>query len=254
MNTYTVGDLATMAGITVRTLHHYDEIGLLVPSGRSTSGYRIYDNDAVERLRAILTYRQLGLSLEETSDAIDNDTQETLRHARDRVHRQIAHLEKIAASLTRSISSTTQGDALTPEEKLAVFGDFDPDEYVDDAEQRWGDTDAFDESTRRTGTYDAQDWKHIRAENDDISRQFVSLMAAGIDPDSPEAASLVEQHRAHISRWYYECAPEIHAGLGRLYVADTRFTDNIDKAGNGLAAYMSAAITAVYDTASDDRS
>ena len=254
MSTYTVGELATMAGITVRTLHHYDEIGLLTPSGRSRSGYRIYDDDAVDRLRTILTYRELGLSLDETAQAIDHDAVASLLTARDRILGQIARLERIATSLTRSLASTTRGDTMTPKEKLAVFDGFDPDEYVEEVEQRWGDHDTFHESIRRTATYDVQDWERIRAENDDIAQHFVSLMAAGIGADSPEAGALVERHRAHISQWYYECTPEIHAGLGLMYVADTRFAENIDKAGEGLAAYLSGAIAAVYDAASDDRS
>ncbi len=254
MSTYTVGELASMAGVTVRTLHHYDEVGLLVPSDRTPSGYRIYDEEAVERLRAILTYRELGLSLDETTRAIDHDTDEALRSARDRVYTQIARLERIATSITRSLTSVSQGDTMTPEEKLAVFGDFDPDEHTEEAQRQWGAGGAFEESIRRTATYGLQDWERIQAENDSIARRFVALMAEGIEAGSPEAAALVDEHRAHISRWYYECTPEIHTGLGQMYVEDSRFTDTIDTAGEGLAQYLATAIAARYSSASDDRS
>jgi MerR family transcriptional regulator, thiopeptide resistance regulator len=115
-----------MAGITVRTLHHYDEIGLLEPSARTPGGYRLYDEAAVERLRTILTYRELGLSLEETTGAIDGDAKGALRLARDRVFRQIAHLEQIAASLSRSLNENLKsGESMTTNDKLSVFGNFD---------------------------------------------------------------------------------------------------------------------------------
>jgi len=254
MTTYTVGELASMAGITVRTLHHYDQIGLLTPSGRTAGGYRVYDEEAIERLRTILTYRELGLSLEETAEAIDHDADAALRTARDRVFDQIDRLEKIAASLTLSLADTTQGDIMTPEEKLAVFGDFDPDAHTDEVLERWGDSGTYRESIRRTATYDADTWVRIRAENDAISRRFVALMDAGVLPDAAEARVLVDEHRAHISRWYYECTPQIHAGLGVMYATDPRFAKNIDKAGDGLSAYLSDAIAAAYDSLSEERS
>ena len=254
MTNYTVGDLASMSGITVRTLHHYDTIGLLTPSGRTSSGYRLYDEDAINRLRLILTYRELGLNLEETAAAIDDSPDEVLHAARRRVFCQLARLEKIASSLTRSLSSTQQGDAMTPEDKLKVFGDFDPTEHADEVALRWGDTDSYEDSMRRTNTYDAEDWERIQAESRDIAGRFVELMEAGVAADGPGTRALVEEHRAHISRWYYECSPEIHAGLGAMYSTDTRFSENIDRAGQGLAAYLSEAIAAAYDGASEDRS
>ena len=137
---------------------------------------------------------------------------------------------------------------MTPEEKLSVFGDFDPAEREEEARQRWGDTDAYAQSARRTSGYTKQDWEAIQAEAADIYAEFATLQRRGTDPDSPEAAAMVETHREHISRWFYDCSPEIHAGLGQMYVADQRFADNIDKSGDGLSAYLSAAIEARYAT------
>ena len=249
MSSYTVGDLASMAGITVRTMHHYDKIGLLSPSSRTSSGYRLYDDDDVERLRTILTYRELGLSLSETARALDEDPEETLRTARDRVLRQIVRLEHIARNLTTSLTDTgmTGAPAMTSEDKLAVFGDFDPDEHTAEVTQRWAETDAYKESARRTPTYSASDWEHIRSENDDIYRRLAELKDAGAPASSPEAQLLVEEHRRHISRCYYDCTPEIHAGLGQMYTSDSRFTSSIDATNVGLAAYLSEAIAASLD-------
>ncbi len=241
-----VGDLARLAGVSVRTLHHYDDIGLLVPTDRTDSGYRTYDDTSVDRLRAILTYRELGLSLEEIAAAIDEDPLESLVSARQRLRARLARLSAIADALDTAITNEQGGTPMTPEEKLAIFGEFDPDEYAEEVDQRWGETEAFEESARRTSTYTKNDWQAIQNEASDIYRQFVSLMEADVSPASDEARVAVEAHRAHISRWFYECTSEIHKGLGSMYTGDPRFTANIDEAGEGLANYMSEAIAAAY--------
>jgi len=250
MATYTVGELASMAGITVRTLHHYDEVGLLNPTSRTPAGYRLYDEAGVERLRSILTYRELGLSLAETADAIDGDTNDALRLARDRVFDQISRLELIAASLSRSLTeSNDEGATMTTNDKLGVFEDFEPSQFSQEVESRWGDSSAYRESARRTTNYNEEDWATIRAELEEIYDGFAALMDEDISNDSPQARSLVAEHRAHISRWYYECSPEIHRGLGQMYAQDPRFKENINASGTGLAEYLSATIAAAYDTA-----
>lgn len=247
MTTYTVGELASMAGITVRTLHHYDEIGLLEPSSRTPSGYRIYDDNGVDRLRTILTYRELGLSLDETREAIEGDTTNTLRLARDRVFGQIARLEQIATSLSRSLAqSNDEGETMTSNDKLGVFEDFEPSIYEEEAESRWGDSSTYQESIRRTNAYNETHWTAIRSEIDAIYAQFTTLMNEGIPSDGKRAHSLVEEHRAHISRWFYDCSPDMHRSLGQMYTTDPRFRKNIDATGQGLAEYLSASIAATY--------
>ncbi len=248
MTIMTVGKLAEVSGVTVRTLHHYDEIGLLVPPLRTEAGYRIYTDAEIDRLQAILTYRELGLGLGEISAAIDAPETSfgVLRTARKRIDERIAHLKAIARSLDAAIAQEGKESTMTPEEKLSVFGDFDPAEYEEEAQQRWGGTDAYAQSARRTSSYTKQDWEAIQAEAADIYAGFAALQREGKAPNSPEAAAMVETHRQHISRWFYDCSPEIHAGLGQMYVADRRFADNIDKSGDGLSAYLSAAIEATY--------
>jgi hypothetical protein len=133
---------------------------------------------------------------------------------------------------------------MTPEETLQVCGEFNPAAYEEEARQRWGDTDAYQESKRRTARYAKQDWDQIRSESEDINSAFVELMKAAAPAAGVEAMDLADRHRAHISKWFYRCTPEIHAGLGHMYVADARFTENIDKTAPGLAKYMSDAIAA----------
>ncbi len=123
-----------------------------------------------------------------------------------------------------------------------MFGD-QPD-YAAEAEERWGGTEAYRESMRRTSAYTDADWKAIGDESARINAAFMALMAASILPESTEAMEIAARHRDHITRWFYDCTPEIHAGLADMYVTDPRFTAGIDGAGEGLAGYMSAAIKA----------
>lgn len=121
---------------------------------------------------------------------------------------------------------------------------FNHAEYEAEAAERWGHTDAHKQSAARTATYTRDDWNRLSAEAEAINAALVQLMNAGVAPDSDDAMQLAEEHREHISAWFYACPPQMHAALGAMYVADPRFTANIDKAGEGLAAYLSAAIAA----------
>ncbi|NNC91470.1 MAG: TipAS antibiotic-recognition domain-containing protein [Acidimicrobiia bacterium] len=121
---------------------------------------------------------------------------------------------------------------------------FDAADHEPEARQRWGDTDEYRESARRTAAYTKADWAQIGREADEINQSFLELMARGTP--AGETTATVDRHRDHISKWFYECTPEIHAGLGQMYIEDARFTENIDKAGVGLARYMADAIAARY--------
>jgi DNA-binding transcriptional MerR regulator len=248
MNTRTVGQIAKLSGLTVRTLHHYDDIGLLTPSERGDNGYRRYTDGDLERLRQILVYRELGLGLDEIASIVDRevDPSEALLAERRHISDRIERLRAIAEMIDATVETQRKGMTMTPEEKLSVFGDFDPAEYEEEAKERWGDTDAYAQSVRRTSSYTKADWENINDEADGIYDRFVGLMDAGNAPGDAQTAKVVDAHRAHISRWFYECSPEIHAGLGVMYVQDPRFTENIDKHGTGLAQYMSDAIADRY--------
>ncbi len=248
MDTTTIGDVARLAGITVRTLHHYDDIGLLTPTERRPNGYRGYTDRDISRLQQILAYRELNLGLDEIARMLNepSDTIEALGKARLRIDDQLAKLRRIAAGLDAAIEAETKGTRMTPEEKLEAFGDFDPDGFADETRERWGNSDAYGESVRRTSAYTPADWKRQRAETDEIYQALLTLMAADTPEDSPEAAALVDAHRAQMTKWFYDCTPEIHAGLGTMYVTDERFRTNINASGDGLAEYLSAAIEARY--------
>jgi len=243
----TIGDVARLAGVTVRTLHHYDAIGLVTPQERADNGYRLYRRAEIERLQEVLFLRELGFALDEIGAIVgrpDYNRQEALHRQRDLLEAKADHLLTLVDAVDTAIRAEETGMKLTNEEMLEVFGDFNPREYEAEVEERWGDTDAYRQSARRTARYTKADWERLGAEADEINRRFVHLMADGVAADSEAAMEVAAAHRAHISKWFYECPIEMHAGLGQMYITDQRFRDNIDQAGEGLAEYMAAAIAA----------
>ena len=245
--TLTVGEVARLAGVTVRTLHHYDEIGLLSPGDRSDAGYRRYDEADLDRLQRILFYRELGFGLDDirtviTAGGVDASAHLRRQHAmlRDRIRR----LERMAAAVEKAMEARTMGINLTPEERFEVFGDFDPDQHAAEVEERWGDTDAYRESQRRASGYTKEDWKRINAEGQAALQQVVDAMRAGKPADSAEAMAGAEAHRQQITSAFYECTYAIHVGLAEMYLADPRFTATYEQVAPGLAQYLHDAIKA----------
>jgi DNA-binding transcriptional MerR regulator len=249
--TWTVGQVARLAGVTVRTLHHYDQIGLLPPSGRAANGYRTYTAVDLARLQRVLSWRELGFDLEQVADLVATDgspatVAEQLRRQHSLLVERIERLQAVAATVHKTMEAHDMGIRLTPEEMLEVFGEHDPTEHAEEAKERWGETDAYQESQRRTSRYTKDDWLRIRQEGDAVNEAFAAAMRAGHATDSPEAAAAAVAHREQISRWFYEVTPEVHQGLAQMYVADPRFTATYDAIEPGLAAYVSEAVQALY--------
>jgi DNA-binding transcriptional MerR regulator len=244
---HTVGTVARLAGVTVRTLHHYDEIGLLTPSGRSDAGHRRYADPDLERLQRILFFRELGFGLDEIKKVMHDggaDASAHLRRQHAMLRERIRRLERMATAVEKALEARTMGVSLTPEERLEVFGDFDPDAHAAEAEEHWGEADAFRESQRRTARYTKADWQRMKEESAAPITALAAAMHAGTPADSVAAMDAAEAHRQHISRWFYECMYEIHVGLGEMYVADPRFRATYEKMAPGLAEYLRDAIVA----------
>jgi DNA-binding transcriptional MerR regulator len=247
---YSVGQVAGFAGVTVRTLHHYDEIGLLVPSERTYAGHRRYTGADLDRLQQILFYRELGFPLEEVAVLLDDpdaDPRAHLRRQHELLTARIEKLQKMAAAVEHAMEARKMGIDLTPEERFEVFGDKDPEQYAEEAEQRWGDTEAWAESQRRAARYTKEDWKRIKAEVDDWQERYAALVAAGEQPDGEAAMDLAEEHRQHISRYYFEVPYEMHRCFAEMYVSDERFKAFYDSQRPGLAEHLRAAILANAD-------
>lgn len=242
---YTVSDLARRSGVTVRALHHYDAIGLLAPSGRSTAGYREYSSADAHRLGRILAYRACGLTLADIASVIDDD--EPIGHLR----RQLAlldarrqELDTQRETLRRALEGRQMGINLDPDEMLEVFGAHDPTQYAQEVEERWGDTDAYHESHRRTSSYTKDDWQRLGAESEAVEAEFADCLRAGEPTDGVRVKAAAERHRSHIDAWFYPCSHEMQVGLAEMYVQDPRFRAHYDDIEAGLANYVHDAIVA----------
>jgi MerR family transcriptional regulator, thiopeptide resistance regulator len=245
---YTVGAVARLAGVSVRTLHHYDEIGLLTPAGRSPAGYRLYSLADLGRLREILYYRELGFTLDQIVQIMADPQQDAAGHLR-RQHRllreQISRRQNLLAAIEKEMEARKMGIALTPEEQFEIFGtDKVSGEWAGEAERRWGHTEAWKQSQRRTATYTKEDWIAIKAEVAEINQEMLAAMRAGVPATGQRAMDAAERHRQHISRWFYDCGYAMHRGLAELYLADQRFGKNYDDMAPGLAQYMHDAMLA----------
>lgn len=244
---YSVGQVAEFAGVTVRTLHHYDEVGLLRPRDRSGAGYRRYAESDLERLQQIMFYRELGFALDQIAVMVDDreaDASEHLRRQHALLTERRKRIDTMVEAVERAMEADKMGISLTPEERFEVFGDQDPAQYADEAHERWGETDAYRQSQSRTRAYTKADWLAIKAEAADITNGFADAMRRGDASDSTSAMDLAERHRQHITRWFYDCPPRFHQGLADMYVADERFAATYNQVAAGLAQYIHDAIHA----------
>ena len=250
---YTVGDLARVAGVTVRTLHHYDAIGLLVPSGRTPAGYRTYDYPDVLRLQRVLGYRALGLSLDAIGALLDDPTADPVEQLRDQhalLGARASELQRQIAAIEKAMEAHAMGIQLTPEEMFEVFGDGDPTEHAAEAADRWADTDAYRQSQRRTSRYTKADWQQMKVDTALVEAGFVAVYRSGAPATSPAAMDTAEAHRQNITKWFYDCSPGMHRALAQMYVEDERFTAHYEDHAEGLAQFVHDAVTANADRAS----
>jgi DNA-binding transcriptional MerR regulator len=241
---FTVGEVAR---ISVRTLHHYDEIGLVKPSGRSAAGYRLYTQADLDRLQQVLFYRELGFKLEDIVPILADpafDRRKALITQRAMLEEQLERTRSVLTLVEKTIRALDGEWTMTKEEMFEVFGDFDPTEHEAEAKERWGNTEAYRESTKRAKAYKKEDWKKIKAEAEEIGAAFVEAAAAGLKATDPKVIAIAERARLHIDRWFYPCSKEMHANLGRMYVEDPRFTATYEKMRPGLAVYVRDAILA----------
>lgn len=243
----TVGEVADLAHVSVRTLHHYDEIGLLRPGRRTDAGYRLYGPAELARLHEVLLFRELGLSLTDIAAVLEEPPPArarallTHRQALEHRHRRTG---AVLRAVDRAIEILEKGEKMSDTELFDGFEDFDHARHAEEAEERWGDTDAYRQSMRRTKRYTRADWAAVKQEADDIMKRFVALMESGARAESEEAMALAEDHRRHIGARFYDCPPLMHAGLADMYEADPRFGEHFEKYAEGLTAFVSAAIRA----------
>ena len=249
MDAKTVGAVAALTAVSVRTLHHYDHIGLVVPSVRTPAGYRGYTDADIERLHVVLVYRAVGLQLEDIRALLDHDVD-----ALERLERQHRLLLEQADRLQHTIKAVEElmdahrsGIQLTAEEQIEIFGTtaFGED-YAVEAQQRWGETDAWKQSQQRAAKFTKQDWIDIKAEGDALLQALAEAKRDGVQPGSPVADELVARHRAAIEK-FYDFGGEMHRNLVEMYVADERFTRYYDDVEPGLAQFVRDIVLASID-------
>lgn len=236
----TVREVALLSGVSVRTLHYYDSIGLLRPAETTQTGYRLYGDGELKTLRQILFFRELGFSLEEIRKILSSpgfDPEKALRE-----HRKILLLER-----DRLNGLIGLVDKILKGERQMSFEEFDSSEietarrrYAREAREKWGGTEAYRESGEKTAFYGPQDWEKIQSGMSEIFRAFAAEMKK--PPEDPAVQALVVRWRDFITQKFYHCTDDILAGLGETYVSDKRFQRNINRYGDGLAAFIAAAI------------
>jgi len=244
-----VGQVAETFGVTVRTLHHYDAEGLVVPSARTPAGYRLYTDADLARLATVVTYRRLGLPLSEVRALLDGEgtAEEHLRRQRDAVVSRLGELEQLVTAIDRALEREMEQRPATADELKELFGDGFSEEYQSEAQERWGESDAWKQSAARTKSYTKADFEQIKAEADAVNVAFVAALQSGAPAGSVEAMDAAEAHREHIERWFYDLDHGFHRGLADMYVADPRFTATYEQQAPGLAAYVHDAIHANAD-------
>lgn len=242
----TVGQVAETLGVTVRTLHHYDELGLVVPSERSRAGYRLYTEDDLRRLQHVVVYRRLGFPLEQIGELLDDgaDVVEHLRRQRETVTDRVAELTELVTAIDRALEAEMNDYRISRDEQRELFGDSFDESYAQEAEQRWGGSDAWAQSQQRAKSYDKDQWQRIKDEGDAVNARYVELLRAGVPAVATEAMDVAEEARQQICRWFYDCPREMHAGIAAMYVADPRFTKTYEDVHEGLAQYVHDAVVA----------
>lgn len=235
-----INEVAKLTGITVRTLHYYDEIGLLKPSKVTDKGYRIYDQKSLEILQQILFFRELEFPLNQIKQIINDskfNSQKALINHRDLLIKKRERLDNIINLVNKKLEGGT----------IMSFKEFDTTEieeckekYAKEVKEKYGDTNEYRQSQQKASKYAKEDWNKIQEEANYIMKQFFNNKEKPIDSD--EIKELVKKWQDHITKYYYNCSNKILAGLGSMYVADERFKNNIDKNGKGTAEFMSKAI------------
>jgi DNA-binding transcriptional MerR regulator len=246
--TSTIGRVARLAGVSVRTLHHYDEMGLVCPARRSAAGYRLYGAAELERLQQVLFFKELGFPLAEIRRVMLDpafDRGGALRAQRALLVERARRAWALLAAVDAALQALEKGTSMNHEDMFEALGGFDPSQYEDEVVRRWGETDAYRQSARRTATFTKDDWAAIRREEEEITAGIAERMERG--PADAEVQELVARRCRHINERFYECSPAMFAGLGEMYVADSRFARNYEKVRPGLAEFLREAMRLYAD-------
>lgn len=242
-----VKEVADLVGISVRTLHHYDKIGLLKPEEITDSGYRLYSNKDLETLQQILFFRELEFTLKQIKEIIHRpsfNSEEALQTHRKMLLEKRERINKMIATIDKTIQYIKGEIRMTNEEKFAGFN-FNHNPYEKEARQRWGD-DVVERSNANLRGTSIDKQKAIEEKMNTIYRQLAKLKETS--PESAEAQTIINNWYDFLNRYTgHHYSLDAFKGLGQMYVDDERFTKNIDQFGSGLAKFMRDAMDFYVD-------
>ncbi len=239
---YTVKEVADIASISIRSLHHYHQIGLLEPDGATPAGYRLYSDADLERLQQILFFKELGFALAEIRAILDNpeyDRADGLRTHERLLKKKRQHLDKLLTLVDKALRSSERNQNMGADEMFEGFDEARLEEYKQEVREKY-DPKIVAESERRTDSYSNEDWATIKAESNAINSHIASLIDRG--PSDPEAQEAIERFYRHINDRFYPCTPQMFSGLGEMYVQDPRFTAFYENIKPGMAEFMREAM------------
>ena len=239
----TVNEVGKLAGVSVRTLHYYDKIGLLHPACITEAGYRQYDDTNLERLQQILLFRELEFPLKEIRailDSADFDREKALEQQIKLLTLKKEHLEQLIDH-ARAIKS---GGARKMD--FRAFDTSKIDDYTQKAKEQWGQTDAWNEFEEKNKNRGKAEMAVISENMMAIFAEFGEMMKMNVKPESSEVQAQVKKLQDYISEHFYQCTPQILQGLGQMYGAGGEFTENIDRTGGEGCAQFTAEAIAIY--------
>ena len=232
-----IKEFADFTGVSVRTLHYYDEIGLMKPAQVDPfTGYRYYDEQSLLRMQEILFYRELDFSLKSIGEILSSPDYD--RHKAMESQKRLLTLKK--ERLERLILAID--GAMKGENMMQAFDNTEFEHYKAEAREKWGKTQAYQEHAEKTKGYSKEKWNSLTEGMDQIMAAFAQCMKSGEATDAAQAQQLVKTLQEHITENYYTCTDQILLGLGMMYVGDERFRQNIDRHGEGTAQYICDAI------------
>lgn len=239
---YTVHELAELAGISVRTLHYYDEIGLLKPNSIQKNGYRRYDEKELLRLQQILFFRELDFPLDEVKKILNRPdflVVDALREHKKLIRLKQKHLEKLINTIDKTIKRMNNQQKINDEELYDAFKDNDVKQYQDEVKQRWGNTDAYRQSMAKVSKMTKAEMEELKKKGIEHTKKLAAVM--GLPIGSKEVQDLIAESYKGI-QFFYDCSIEMFRNLGQMYVNDPRFTKYYDKHRPGLAVFVRDAI------------
>lgn len=237
---YTVQKLATLAGISVRTIHYYDEIELLRPAGIKKNGYRFYEEKELLKLQQILFFRELDFPLADIKRILSSpsfDMSEALKDQRKLIEIKKTRLTKLVQTIDKTLKKINQKTTMKDEELYGNFSKEEMERYNKEAREKWGRTEAFKQSEARVKKMDKEGLKRVLEESGKLTEEIAECMKSGTPSTSEKAQKLIARHYAGL-RAFYEPNLELYQGLAEMYVADERFKQNYEKVAKGLAEYL----------------